>query len=70
MFVEEGDELGLGVAGGADAFEDGGEDLGLDLEGASFGGGEAQGVEDVSFNSWVGLFSTCYTGAHGIHPSD
>jgi len=36
VFVEQNHELGLGIACGADVFENGGEDLGLDLEGGGF----------------------------------
>ena len=50
VFVEDFDELGLGVGLRADVIEDGGENLRLDLEGAGFGDGKAEGIEDISIN--------------------
>ena len=57
VFVEQGDELGLGVACGADVFEEGGENLCLDLEG---GGSEAEkprASKMLALMMWVGLVS-------------
>jgi len=55
IFVENVHQLRLRIALGADVAEDGGKNLGLDLQRAGLGGREPQRIEDVAFDNVRGL---------------